>query len=319
MSGNASVISEAIRPSYLGLYARHVLSERVEAARKRLASCDLCPRACGVNRLGGESGFCRAGEVAKVASWNVHMWEEPPISGVRGSGTIFFSNCTGRCIFCQNYPICQLGVGEQVSNERLAEMMVSLQDRGCHNINLVTPTHYVPQILAALDLAVSQGLSIPLVYNTSGYESLETLRLLDGIVDIYLPDSKYADDAVARWISGFEGYVAHNRLALLEMRRQVGEELLMDADGIAIRGMIVRHLVLPGGLAQTPEVLAWIVGHLSRRSAVSLMAQYFPAHKAVGHALLGRRLSLREYNDALEAYERAGLENGWRQDIDPVY
>jgi len=184
---------------------------------------------------------------------------------------------------------------------------------------LVTPTHYVPQILAALELAISQGLSIPLVYNTSGYESLETLRLLDGIVDIYLPDSKYADDAVARRLSGFEGYVTHNRLALLEMQRQVGEELLIDADGIAIRGMIVRHLVLPGGFAQTPEVLTWIAEHLSRRSAVSLMAQYFPAHKAVGHAALGRRLSLREYSDALEAYDRAGLENGWRQELDPVY
>jgi len=303
-------------PSYLPLLRSGVLHQRVVSARERLAACDLCPRACGVNRLAGEVGFCRGGELAEVASWNVHLWEEPPITGVRGSGTIFFSHCTGRCLFCQNYPISQLGVGQEATAERLAGMMLELQRRGCHNINLVTPTHYVPQILAALEVAARQGLRIPLLYNTSGYDTVETLRLLDGVVDIYLPDAKYADDAVAQRLSGFRDYVAHNRAALLEMQRQVGEELLLDAQGIARRGMIIRHLVLPQGLAQTPEVLRWIAANLSRRTFVSLMAQYFPAHQAVGDEELGRRLVPYEYEEALEAFDQAGLENGWKQEME---
>ncbi len=303
-------------PSYLPLWRSGALRRRAEAAREPLAGCDLCPRKCGVNRLAGEVGFCRAGELAKVASWNVHMWEEPPITGTRGSGTIFFSHCTGRCLFCQNYPISQLGVGQEVTAERLAEMMLELQRRGCHNINLVTPTHYVPQVLAALEIAAFRGLRIPLVYNTSGYDTVETLRLLDGVVDIYLPDAKYADDAVAQRISGFRDYVAHNRAALLEMQRQVGDTLVRDAMGVARRGMIIRHLVLPKGLAQTPEVLRWIAENVSRQVWVSLMAQYFPAHKAVDHEELGRRLLPYEYAEALEAFEAAGLENGWRQELE---
>jgi putative pyruvate formate lyase activating enzyme len=303
-------------PSYVPLWRRGALRQRAEAARERLAACDLCPRKCGVNRLAGEVGFCRAGELAEVASWNVHMWEEPPITGTRGSGTIFFTHCTGRCLFCQNYPISQLGVGQEATAERLAEMMLELQRRGCHNINLVTPTHYVPQILAALEVATFRGLRIPLVYNTGGYDTVDTLRLLDGVVDIYLPDAKYADDAVAQRLSGFRDYVAHNRAALLEMQRQVGEELVVDERGIARRGMIIRHLVLPNGLSQTPEVLRWIAENLSRRTFISLMAQYFPAHKAVGHAELGRRLFPYEYAEALEAFEAAGLENGWKQELE---
>ncbi|HIC93534.1 MAG TPA: radical SAM protein [Anaerolineae bacterium] len=181
-------------PSYLELHRSGELKGRIERAQAMLAECRLCPRECGVDRLKGEQGFCRAGAEPIVASWNIHPWEEPPISGTRGSGTIFFSGCTGRCLFCQNYPISQLGVGNAVSVQRLAEMMLELQDRGCHNINLVTPTHFVPQILAALELAIEGGLRLPLVYNTSGYERVETLELLDGVVDIYLPDAKYADD-----------------------------------------------------------------------------------------------------------------------------
>ena len=302
-------------PGYVQLWRSGKLHARVEASVARLLACDLCPRRCGVNRLQGELGFCRAGPLAKVASWNAHMWEEPPITGSRGSGTIFFSHCTGRCLFCQNYPISQLGVGDEVTHERLAGMMLALQRRGCHNINLVTPTHYVPQILSALEVAAEKGLCIPLLYNTSGYESVETLRLLDGVVDIYLPDAKYADDAVALRLSGFCDYVVHNRAALCAMRDQVGADLQCDDRGIALRGLVVRHLVLPEGLSQTPAVLGWLAEHLSRQVHVSLMAQYFPAHKAVSDPQLGRRISPSEYARALDVLEALGLERGWRQEL----
>lgn len=303
-------------PAYLALADSGELGVRVKQARAHLSACDLCPRRCGVDRLQGQVGFCRAGALARVASHNAHHWEEPPISGTRGSGTIFFSHCTGRCLFCQNYPISQLGVGEEVSARQLAGMMLTLQRWGCHNVNLVTPTHYVPQILEGLELAVAGGLRIPLVYNTSGYDTVETLRLLDGVVDIYLPDAKYADDAVARRLSGFVDYVEHNRAALLEMRRQVGVALQVDEQGLARRGLIIRHLVLPDGLAGTEEVLCWIAQHLSTSVYVSLMAQYFPAHRAVGDPQLGRRITFDEYDAALEALQQVGLENGWQQEID---
>jgi len=301
-------------PSYLELHRSGELKRRIERAYAMLSQCRLCPRECGVDRLRGERGFCRAGAEPIVASWNVHPWEEPPISGTRGSGTIFFSGCTGRCLFCQNYPISQLGVGNTVSVQQLAEMMLELQDRGCHNINLVTPTHFVPQILAALELAIEGGLRLPLVYNTSGYERVETLQLLDGVVDIYLPDAKYADDETARRLSGFVRYVEANRAALREMFRQVGDELVLDGEGIARRGLIVRHLVLPEGLAGTPKVLRWIAENLSPHVYVSLMDQYFPAHKAVGHPVLGRKITAEEYAEALRAFEEAGLTNGWMQE-----
>ncbi len=301
-------------PGYLALNRSGELARRVEAVYDLLAPCRLCPRECGADRLSGEEGFCRSGAQPKVASWTLHPWEEPPISGARGSGTIFFSGCTGRCLFCQNYPISQLGVGNVVTVERLAEMMVELQQRGAHNVNLVTPTHFVPQILAALSLAVEMGLRLPLVYNSSGYESVEVLRLLDGVVDVWLPDAKYATDDVARRLSGFSRYVEHNRAALREMYRQVGDELLLDGEGIAQRGLIIRHLVLPGGLAGTREVLRWIAKELSPRVHVSLMGQYFPAYRAVGHPLLGRKLTTEEYEDALAAFDEADLERGWRQE-----
>lgn len=302
-------------PGYLALYRSGELARRVERAYALLSPCRLCPRQCGVDRLNGERGYCQAGADPKVASWNLHPWEEPPISGTRGSGTIFFSGCTARCLFCQNYPISQLGVGNVVSVERLAEMMLELQARGAHNINLVTPTHFVPQILAALVKAVEGGLHLPLVYNSSGYEQVEVLRLLEDIVEVWLPDAKYADDEVARRLSGFRGYVAANRAALREMYRQVGDDLLLDKEGIARRGLIVRHLVLPNGLAGTEEVLRWIATELSPRVHVSLMAQYFPAHKAVGDPVLGRKISEEEYLAALEAFDAAGLERGWRQEV----
>jgi putative pyruvate formate lyase activating enzyme len=303
-----------MQPSYLELYASGELACRAEQASTLLAACRLCPRRCGVNRLVGERGFCRVGAGLVVASWNAHPWEEPPISGMGGSGTIFFSYCTGGCRFCQNYPISQLGIGNVITVDRLAEMMLELQERGCHNINLVTPTHFVPQILAALNLAAGKDLCLPLVYNSSGYETVETLRLLDGIIDIYLPDAKYADNETARRLSRFYRYVDANRAALREMYRQVGEVLTLDADGLALRGMIIRHLVLPAGLAGTEQVLRWIATSLSPYVHVSLMAQYFPAHQAVGHPILGRRLTSEEYDTALAAFDAVGLHNGWMQE-----
>lgn len=261
-------------------------------------------------------GVCRSGPDAVIASWNIHPWEEPPISGTRGSGTIFFAGCTGKCIFCQNYPISQLGHGQAVSAERFAGMLLELQRRGAHNINFVTPTHFVPQLLAAVDVAAGWGLRIPLVYNTSGYDRVETLRWLDGVIDIYLPDAKYTDDAVARRISGFPGYVSHNRAALLEMVRQVGDELVVDAAGIARRGMIIRHLVLPGGLADTPGVLGWVATALSPHVHLSLMDQYFPAYKAMDDPVLGRKITEEEYDAALAAYEALKMDHGWMQEHD---
>jgi len=302
-------------PGYLQLYGEGILQRRAEEAAARLARCRICPRHCDVNRVEDECGYCQVGRRPVVASWNSHPWEEPPISGTRGSGTVFFSGCSGRCRFCQNYPISQLGVGQEVEISDLADMMLALQGRGCHNINLVTATHVVPSVLSALALAVEGGLRIPIVYNCSGYEELETLHLLDGVVDVYLPDAKYADDQAAREFSGFPHYVEVNRAALREMYRQVGE-LQLDREGIAVRGMIIRHLVLPGGVAGTPQVLHWIATELSPTVHVSLLAQYFPAHRALGHPLLGRKLSWEEYDAAIAAFEAAGLENGWLQELD---
>jgi putative pyruvate formate lyase activating enzyme len=301
------------KPGYRTLYRSGELAQRIEVARAMLAHCELCPHRCGVDRLQDERGVCRMGDRPKVSSWNLHAWEEPPISGTRGSGTIFFSGCTGRCRFCQNYPISQLDHGDVIGVERLAGMMLELQRKGAHNINFVTPTHFMPQILAALPYAIRGGLRLPLVYNTSGYERVEALRLLEGVVDLWLPDAKYADDAVARRLSGFRDYVDHNRAALREIYRQVGADLVLDGDGLAVRGMIIRHMVLPGGLAGTAEVLSWIVDALSPRVSVSLMDQYFPAHRALGDPILGRKITWEEYEAALEAFEDAGLEGGWCQ------
>ena len=306
-------------PHYLVLYQVGELAQRIETAWAMLAPCQLCPHRCGVDRLKDERGICRMDNRPKVSSWNLHLWEEPPISGTRGSGTIFFSGCTGRCRFCQNFPISQIGYGDAVSVHRLAAMMLELQRKGAHNINFVTPTHFMPHILAALPQAIEGGLRLPLVYNTSGYERVEALRLLEGVVDLWLPDSKYADDTTARRLSGFENYVEHNRAALREIYRQVGAGLVLDDAGLASRGMIIRHLVLPGGLAGTVNVLRWIADQLSPQIHVSLMDQYFPAHRArqpqvVLDRVLDRRLTSDEYEAAQDAFDAAGLEHGWRQD-----
>lgn len=306
-------MSDAL-PSYVGLHSSGELERRARTAQLSLAHCELCPHRCGANRLAGELGRCRMGAEAVVAAWNLHMWEEPPISGTAGSGTIFFSGCTGHCRFCQNYPISQLGVGQQVSRSRFAEMMLELQRRGAHNINFVTPTHFVGSILGSLPRAVEMGLRLPLVYNSSGFERVETLRWLDGVIDIWLPDAKYADRSVALDLSGFPDYVTHNRAALEEMHRQVGPDLRLGQDGPARRGLIVRHLVLPDDLAGTAEVLQWVAARLSTRVHVSLMSQYFPAHECVGDATLGRRITEAEYCAAVAALEERGFEHGWVQE-----
>jgi putative pyruvate formate lyase activating enzyme len=314
MSNFVNAIGGGWQPGYVRLHESGELAERAAAAMAGLAECRVCPRACEVNRLAGKKGVCGVDAAPVVASWNVHRWEEPPISGTCGSGTVFFSGCTGKCRFCQNYPISQLGYGNRVSNERLAEMMLELQGRGCHNINFVTPTHFVPQILAAVDIAAGQGLRIPLVYNTSGYETVETIRMLENVVDIWLPDAKYDSDDVARRLSGFPHYVAINRAALKEIYQQVGDELVLGKDGMARRGMIIRHLVLPGDLSGTPAVLKWIATELSPRVHVSLMDQYFPAYRVLDDPLLGRKITPEEYDAALDAFDEAGLENGWMQE-----
>lgn len=249
-----------------------------------------------------------------MASANLHRGEEPPISGNRGSGTIFFSGCTLHCPFCQNFPISQLGNGEVLTTGGLAKKMLQLQRRGAHNINFVTPTHFLPQILAALWQAVPQGFRLPLIWNTSGYERVDALQLLDGIVDIYLPDMKYMDDRVAFDLSGARNYHSYNRAAVIEMLRQTGH-LKTNDDGIAEKGLIIRHLVLPEGKAGSVEILRWIAENLGSETHVALMSQYFPAGKAAATPGLDRAVNQDEYDAAVEALEEAGLESGWVQEL----
>ena len=279
---------------------------------KLLSNCNVCPRRCGANRMKGETGFCRSGSLPRVASYNLHFGEEPPVSGTRGSGTIFFSNCNMRCVYCQNYPISQFGVGNEVEIEKLADMMLSLQSRGAHNINLVTPTHFVPQIIEAIEIAKEIGLTIPIVYNTSGYESIETLHLLDGIVDIYLVDMRYSDNENGLRYSSCPDYVEVNRQAVLEMHHQVGS-LILDEDGVAKKGVIVRLLVLPNGISGTEDSLRFLFENIGDTVYISLMSQYFPAYRSREFPLLSRRISAEEYDRAVEMLEVLGFENGWVQ------
>lgn len=298
-------------PAYLKLGTAEIKS-RAEKARKLLSPCSLCPRHCGVDRLKGEKGFCKTGIDAPVSSRNLHHGEEPPISGYRGSGTIFFSNCNLKCVFCQNYPISQMGVGGDVSARELGDIMLTLQRRGAHNINFVTPSHVVHAIISALVYAIEGGLRIPLVYNSSGYDSLEELELLDGIIDIYMPDMKYSDDEVAKKYSNAPNYVEVNRKAIKEMHRQVGT-LVMDEEGIALRGLLIRHLVLPEGLAGTEDVLAFIANEISKDTYISLMSQYFPTNKAFQYPEISRMVNRSEYRKAVDMLHRFGLENGYIQ------
>jgi len=298
--------------NYLVLYQSGELLQRVREAYRRLAACDFCPHDCGVNRIKGERGICGAGIKPRIASANVHHGEEPPISGAQGSGTIFLSGCSLKCSFCQNFPISQLGNGEEITTVGLSERMLRLQRQGVHNINFVTPTHFLPQILAALWLAVPLGFNLPIVWNSSGYEKVDALRLLDGVIDIYLPDMKYAEERFSVELSAAPGYRDRSRAAVSEMLHQVGH-LQLDDDGIARRGLIIRHLVLPGGKAGSRETLAWIAENLGPVTHIVLMNQYFPAHRAVSSDVLGRKIDDAEYDEAVEALEEFGLENGWVQ------
>jgi putative pyruvate formate lyase activating enzyme len=297
----------------VALYQSGELLQRVRESYERLKSCDLCPHDCGVNRIKGERGICGAGLKPRIASANVHRGEEPPISGSNGSGTIFLSGCSLKCMFCQNFPISQLGNGEEITTVELAARMLRLQHQGVHNINFVTPTHYQPQILAALWLAIPQGFTLPLVWNSSGYEKVDVLQFLDGVVHVYLPDMKYSDDIQASEISSAPGYRDINRLAVVEMLRQVGQ-LTVDEDGVARSGLIIRHLVLPEGRAGSTDTLQWIAKNLGVETHIALMSQYFPAHVALNKAGIQRKITEEEYEQTVEVLQLCELDNGWIQD-----
>jgi putative pyruvate formate lyase activating enzyme len=294
------------RPAYLEL-GREELQRRIDRAWQLMRSpCRACPRGCKVDRVEDDRrGFCRVGAKAVVSSFGPHFGEEPPLVGWSGSGTIFFASCNLACVYCQNWQISQAREGEEATTEQLAQTMLWLQGRGCHNINFVSPSIYGPQILSALLPAIDGGLRVPLVYNTSGYDSLDMLRLLDGVFDIYMPDIKYSDDRMAGRYSLVKGYVDTARAALREMHRQVGD--LVVEDGVAVRGMIIRHLVLPDGIAGTPESMRFIAEELSPDSYVNVMEQYRPDHKASRFPELTRRITSSEYGEAVREATRAGL------------
>ncbi len=294
-------------PSYLALERSGRLAEREEKLAAFYENCHLCPRNCRVNRLKGETGVCQATDRVKISSAFPHFGEEKPLVGQKGSGAIFFSNCGLRCVFCQNYTISIEGEGVEVSDDQLAETMVKMQGFGCHNINLVTPTHYVPNIVRALRRAIRLGLKIPLVYNTSGYETLEVLGLLDGIIDIYLPDLKYMQPGfAAKYSSGAYNYPYYAKAAVKEMHRQAGE-LRLDERGIARRGVMLRHLILPNKISGTEEFIKFVADELSASTYVNLMGQYRPEYKAVEYPEINRRIKRSEYQEALAWARKSGL------------
>ncbi len=282
------------------------LAGRAQKAVAMLGECTVCAQECRVNRLKGELGLCRGGRLAAVSSHGPHFGEEDVLVGTGGSGTIFLTYCNLSCEFCQNCEISRHGAGAEVSAAALAGMMLELQKRGCHNINLVSPSHFVPQILEALTLAVEKGLSLPLVYNTGGYDSPETLDLLDGIVDIYMPDIKFADDDAGRKYSGAARYFSVVKKAVKKMHGQVGD-LVLDGRGLACRGLLVRHLVLPENLARSEKVFEFLAGEVSKETFINIMDQYYPAFKAFNYPELSRRITRREYREAVAAAVRAGL------------
>lgn len=304
-----SFVVEPRPPAYLSL-TQLQWEEKIRKARALASPCRLCPRNCQALRYAENAapglGVCKTADKAVVASYGPHLGEEPPLVGTRGSGTIFFSHCNLKCSYCQNYDIAHLGMGWEVSDAELSQMMLRLQAMGCLNINLVSPTHVVPNILAAVQMAAAQGLRIPLIYNTGGYDALATIRLLDGVVDIYMPDMKYGEAAAAAEFSLAPDYPAVNFAAVQEMHRQVGN-LVLDRSGVAVRGLLVRHLVLPGGLAGTEKVMQFIAEDISKDTYINIMAQYRPCYQAVGHPVLGRQIRLREYWAARRLARKAGL------------
>jgi putative pyruvate formate lyase activating enzyme len=294
-------------PSYIKLYEKGDLQHRVQKALSMLEDCRLCPRTCGINRLQGEIGYCKTGRYAKVAGCNAHFGEEAPLVGKNGSGTLFLSSCNLLCTFCQNDDISHHNKGVEVDLDRMAGMMVHLSRRGCHNINFVTPTHVVPQILEALVPAIEQGLSIPLVYNAGGYESVETLALLEGIFDIYMPDFKFWDNNMGGRFCNVSDYREKAIMGVKEMHRQVGD-LLIDADGLAVRGLLVRHLVMPNRVAGTEKIVTFLANEISTNTYLNLMDQYRPCGAAEADTLIDRMITAGEFQQALDRAEEAGLK-----------
>jgi putative pyruvate formate lyase activating enzyme len=311
-----------LEPGYLRLLETGELEERVERLYALLRACTVCPRDCGNDRLAGVLASCASGERPIVSAHTPHFGEEPCLSGARGAGNIFFGNCNLRCVYCQNYQISQdypVQKTNEVTVERVAEMALALQERGCHNIGFVSPTHFAPQMAKAVLLAARAGLRLPIVYNTNAYDSVEVLRLLEGVVDVYLPDFKYADTGAGSLYSKVPDYPARARAAILEMFRQKGSRLDFDEEGLLRGGLLVRVLVLPNGAAGVGENLAWIAETLSPRVAISLMAQYYPIHRAASngkYAALSRSITAEEWEEALGALEENGLSNGYQQELE---
>ena len=294
-------------PSYIHALNSGLLEKRVRQSLAALTRCILCPRRCKVDRTAREKGYCQTGRLAKVASYNAHFGEEAPLVGDNGSGTIFFSHCNLLCNFCQNYDISHGGEGREISDDQLAHIMLELQRSGCHNINFVTPSHVVPQILAAIAIAAQNGLHVPLVYNSGGYDNVGTLKLLDGIVDIYMPDFKFWDSTIAEQTCDAPDYCEVAQNALIEMHRQVGDLCIDDANGLAYKGLLVRHLVLPAGLAGTAKVMEFLAHSISRNTYVNLMAQYRPCFRAREVKQLGAALTAADYDQAVRESKAAGI------------
>jgi len=313
---------EKSSPSYLAIFHSGELRNRVEALEAMLERCNVCPRDCFNNRLKDEIAACYSGRLPIVSSYTPHFGEEPGLVGKHGAGNIFFGNCNLRCVYCQNYQISQTHkqqLKNEITHERLAAMMIELQSKGCHNINFVSPTHFAPQMARSIFIAAAQGLQIPIVYNTNAYDSVEVLQLLDGIVDVYLPDLKYAEDEAGYAYSKVKSYKDYSRKAIAEMYRQVGDELVYGDDGLVKRGLIIRLLVLPNDIGGVRESLEWIRDELSPRVAISLMAQYYPTHQAASNQrflLLSRRISEMEWMRAVNALDEMGMQEGWLQEFD---
>jgi putative pyruvate formate lyase activating enzyme len=311
-----------MEPNFLKLYRTGELKTRVEQLEKLLANCTVCPKDCGNNRLNDEIAACYSGRLPIVSSYTAHFGEEPVLSGTNGAGNIFFGNCNLRCVYCQNYQISQTWKTQkknEITHERLAEMMLELQAKGCHNIGFVSPTHFVPQMAQAILIAAENGLNLPIVYNTNAYDSVQVLRLLDGIVDIYLPDLKYAENDAGFEFSKVRDYATYARAAIKEMFRQTGDALVYDENNLLKKGLVIRLLVLPNDIAGIEENLRWIRDELSPKVAISLMAQYYATNKAATderYILLSRRISEREWFSAIEILEDLGMETGFMQEYE---
>ena len=293
-------------PSYLNLSKKEI-DFRIEKLFKILENCEICPRRCRVNRLKGEMGFCKLGRLPMVFAYHPHFGEEGVLVGTRGSGTVFLCSCNLACVYCQNYEISQLRIGKEISFEKLAEIMIELQNMGCHNINLVSPTSHVPAIVKSLSIAIEQGLKIPLVYNTNAYDSVKTLKLLDGTIDIYMPDAKYSDDKIALRYSNDPNYFEIMKKSIKEMHRQVGD-LVINEKGVAVKGLLVRHLVLPNNLTGTEKIVDFFAKEISKDTFLNVMEQYFPYFRAREFPELNRPITKKEYQEAIELAKKAGLK-----------